>query len=780
MRKLLLLLLFLSTNAFAQIEQWTIQLIDDGTEEEIPMAEVHINDQFDYLSNFDGRVVVDNIPVENVQHIRIEAFGYEVVDVQELPKVRDWRGSGRMIYVFRLVTQAYPEPQTVVIEPVDISVLRSRGRPEESSVSLDVLQPYLITERAQSEIKQTFQQAPGVHVADGSVNIRSGSGWSYGAGSRVLVMLDGMPLISPDAGQAQWNLIPIEAVASIEVLKGAGSALYGTSAMNGIVNVNTLQPTAIPHTDVRMYQGIYDAPAREELKWWDGVRGWTGVQFNHTQFSGSRNQVGWVLAGQAEYDAGYQYDVPDHRGRLFGKLTYETPSRDWKYEVGMSGLWSQNGDALLWNGIDEAYVPLDSQATQTTGFDFILDPKVRYSGGMGVHTLKGRMMVINNNAKSESTNYYNASQLGFLEYNWQEYFGNFILTAGVSGQAGVSNSEVFEGRHDINGQAAFVQTEYRLPMIKFLAGIRYESLQMDNTRWTRPVLRFGVNGGTESTKFRLNYGEGFRFPTMAESFTRTNVGALQVYPNQDLRPESGWSSEIGVRQLFRMGSVKGYVDVAGFWMRYDNMMEFSFGQWGTSGSGLENFGFRSINIGSTEVPGVESSLALDIQLTPKASIKWMGGVTWMQPRPVDSNYVYATYPGVFPWSPDEELSYSSTSSNPESGILKYRYQWLFKSDIQFDYGQFSVGTSLRYNDFMQNVDGIFLDPLFSQFIPGVGESRERNKGGDFLVDLRLKYSVNEAVSVSFIVNNLTNLEYYVRPALAGQMRSFVLQLRYSI
>ena len=43
-----------------------------------------------------------------------------------------------------------------------------------------------------------MEQIPGVNITDGQANIRGGSGWSYGAGSRVLVMVDDMPLISGD------------------------------------------------------------------------------------------------------------------------------------------------------------------------------------------------------------------------------------------------------------------------------------------------------------------------------------------------------------------------------------------------------------------------------------------------------------------------------------------------------------------------------------------------------------------------------------------------------
>ena len=59
-------------------------------------------------------------------------------------------------------------------------------------------------------------------------NIRGGSGWSYGAGSRVLLLVDDIPALQADAGLAQWDDIPVENIAQIEVVKGAASALYGS------------------------------------------------------------------------------------------------------------------------------------------------------------------------------------------------------------------------------------------------------------------------------------------------------------------------------------------------------------------------------------------------------------------------------------------------------------------------------------------------------------------------------------------------------------------------
>ena len=50
----------------------------------------------------------------------------------------------------------------------------------------------------------------------------------------------------------------------------------------------------------------------------------------------------------------------------------------------------------------------------------------------------------------------------------------------------------------------------------------------------------------------------------------------------NLKPEDGWSSEIGVKQAVKIKNWIGYIDVAAFLMQYDDMMEFSFGKWAKS------------------------------------------------------------------------------------------------------------------------------------------------------------------------------------------------------
>ena len=135
----------------------------------------------------------------------------------------------------------------------------------------------------------------------------------------------------------------------------------------------------------------------------------------------------------------------------------------------------------------------------------------------------------------------------------------------------------------------------------------------------KPVFRAGANYQlAEATFLRSSWGQGFRFPSMAEMFISTNYSGIEIYANPELKPETGWSSEIGIKQGLKSGNWIGFLDFAAFIMQYDDMMEFNFGNWGdtinysqdplTGDLIVEGVGFKSVNVGKTRVSGIEFSL----------------------------------------------------------------------------------------------------------------------------------------------------------------------------
>jgi outer membrane receptor protein involved in Fe transport len=284
-----------------------------------------------------------------------------------------------------------------------------------------------------------------------------------------------------------------------------------------------------------------------------------------------------------------------------------------------------------------------------------------------------------------------------------------------------------------------------------------------------PVGRMGLNYRlAKHTHARASFGQGYRFPSVAEKYISTSVSGLTIYPNPELQPETGWSAEIGAKQAFKISNWRGYLDVAGFWQEYKNMMEFTFDYWvpedslknpsaGNLAYLLNNFGAKSINVGKTQIKGVEVTLAGEGKIG-NVNVTVLGGYTYIVP--IDLDY-------------DSALSGGTYNGN----ILKYRYEHTAKCDVQADYKKWSLGLSMRYNSFMKNIDESFQKELFQEvftpifpsyhtnlyILPGLKEYREEHNTGDVVFDARVSYEITKGIRTSIVVNNLLNREYMGRP-----------------
>tara|TARA_B100001029_G_C14592668_1_gene199809 strand:+ start:11 stop:481 length:471 start_codon:yes stop_codon:yes gene_type:complete len=142
------------------------------------------------------------------------------------------------------------------------------------------------------------------------------------------------------------------------------------------------------------------------------------------------------------------------------------------------------------------------------------------------------------------------------------------------------------------------------------------------------------------------------------------------------------------------------------------------------------------------------------------------------------NTYYAGSNGIIIDTITEYLTYSNSSS--DTSVLKYRYKHIAKLDAELTYNKFSLGGSFRYNDFMKNIDAAFVSPLLEGYIPDIVEARNQFINGDFIVDLRSSYQINEIAKISLIINNLLNREYMSRPADMKPPRTIALQCNIKI
>lgn len=145
----------------------------------------------------------------------------------------------------------YMNIKTNLLGDVVVSAGRFEQKLSDVTVSMDLLKAGDIAKQAPTDLSSTLNTMPGVDINDKQPSIRGGNGWTYGVGSRSLVLVDGMSALSSGNGVINWNIVPLENIEQVEVMKGASSVLYGSSALNGVINIRTKRPGLTPTTSAR-------------------------------------------------------------------------------------------------------------------------------------------------------------------------------------------------------------------------------------------------------------------------------------------------------------------------------------------------------------------------------------------------------------------------------------------------------------------------------------------------------------------------------------------------
>lgn len=643
----------------------------------------------------------------------------------------------------------------------------------EVTVSLEILSPDLIESTSKLTLDDALQKVPGVTIIDGQANIRGGSGFSQGAGSRVLLLMDDIPILQADAGFPQWDDVPIEIIEQVEVVKGASSALYGSSALNGIVNVRTAYAKSEPITKASVFSTVHLSPKREEIKWWDGssTPRAIGASFSHRQ---KIKKVDLVLGSYYLNDESPRKDVY----RKFGRFNFNVRHRATdRLTYGLSGNLNVGGSGsyFYWSGLDNAYVGDTTTLATRKRFRYNLDPSLTYyDKNDNRHRVQARFYnVDNDNDRNQS----NQSQLYYGEYQFQKRFeaSDLVLTTGIVANGTRVDAELY-GDTTFTSQnfAGFLQLDKKFfDRLNASLGFRYESNLLSNPGFSyvdnnvlkviapseeqeaRPVFRLGLNyQAGEATYFRASWGQGYRYPTIAEKFIFTNAGGFFIQPSPALGSETGWSSEIGLKQGYRLGGFEGFLDLTAFYMKYENMIEFNW----------TGTGFQSLNIGGTNISGIEITLAGKGKLG-SIPFRLLTGYNYIDPKFDDFN-------------PDEITAGTTAGNNAlgsssKENVLKYRFRSTFKFDGEIELGKLRLGAESFYYSNLEAVDALFLF-----FIPGLNDYRVANTGGAWVHNIRIAYQHDEQLKASFILGNIANNEYTIRPALLEAPRNVTLRVDY--
>ncbi|KAA3620927.1 MAG: TonB-dependent receptor [Bacteroidetes bacterium] len=759
---LLSALLLVSMTLLGQKATITGKVVDGKTSETLIGATVLLNTGVGTTTDFDGSYSLETDPGEyelTIGYLGFESYTEKITLTagQKITIDVELGGEATLLQTATVTSGKYEKPLGEV------------------TVSLAVMKPDLLESTSKPSIDQFLEKIPGVTMIDGQANIRGGSGFSQGAGSRVLLLMDDVPILQADAGYPNWDDVPIENIEQIEVVKGAASALYGSSALNGIVNVRTAYARAEPETKVSAFYTAYLSPEDENLKWWgDTLQPYQmSATLSHKRKIGKKTDL--VLGGFYTNRESYNKDTYKEYGRANLSLRHRMTDR-LVFGLNANINYGRAGSFFYWKGSENLFEGTPSTITNRQRNRYNIDPTVTFfDKGENRHRFLGRFYHVNNDNDSNQSN---KSNLFYGEYQFQRKHKSIDLvsTAGIVFSGTNVDAELY-GDTTFTSQnvAAYLQLDKKFgDRLNLSAGFRYEYNVLNNPGFdypqgtvapsreeeSLPVMRFGASyKATEGTFVRASIGQGYRFPTVAEKFIFTDVGGFFIVPNPDLTSETGWSAEIGLRQGFKLGSLNGFVDLAAFVMNYQNMMEFN----------LDNsaFGFRAVNIGDTSTKGWEATLAGKGKIGP-VNMQFLTGYTYIDPRFLEFDN---SRPG--PGEEETVAQINANNSSSEENILKYRSRHSAKFDLEANFKGFTLGYAILYNSNQEAVDA-----FFNVFLPGIAKFREDHNNGFTVMNARAAFNFTDNLKFSVLMGNITNILYTQRPGLLEAPRNMTVRLDY--
>jgi outer membrane cobalamin receptor len=641
------------------------------------------------------------------------------------------------------------------ISQIVISANKTEQKVAELTVSMDILKSADFLKTHITDARELINKTTGIEVLDGQASIRGGSGFSYGVGSRVLALIDGLPVLSPDAGSIKWQFLPLENISQVEIIKGASSVLYGSSALNGIINFRTADATNIPVTQFFAETGIYGKPENKIRVWWTTPRFFSTVSFSHLQKIGKTDLgIGINLLN----DNGYRKFNDEKLARISLRLKHHNEKiKGLTYGLNINSGYTAKRDFILWeNSVSGALKQDTSTVSLLHGSFLAIDPYISIDkNGRFKHDLRIRLQSSKNRfpvRDKNNSDAYSAYAEYQLHYKLSEVFN---ISTGLSENC-IKVLSNFFGNHQGTNTAGFAQLETTpVHRLKMVAGWRIEQNSLDSKNdKIVPIFRTGINWqAADYTFIRASFGQGYRYPSIAEKYATTTLGTVKIFPNPFVQPESGWSSEAGIKQGIKIGQTSGQADLSLFFSQNSNLIEYPFGSYPDPITGISYFGFRADNVEQSRVYGYELEYDLN-RAYGDFHTTLSGGYTYIYP-----------------------VEFNKTTLKNTDIYLKYRRKHSAKIILNTAYKKVDLGLSFYARSKILNIDDVFLNELTRESIlPGFYDYWTGHNTGYFMMDGNLGYSINKVLTISVAIKNITNTEYMGRPGDVQPQRNFSLRL----
>ncbi len=448
--------------------------------------------------------------------------------------------------------------------------------------------------------------------AGGTINMR---GFYGGMSSHHLVLIDGVPQNKGEDKLVDWDLIPVDNIERIEVLRGSASTLYGDNAMSGVINIITKKPSDAPHAAASFSYGTYN------------------TQNYASYLSGTFNRMGYYLGLSSRLTTGFREHSDYENIQVYGKSNYSINdahnlrfSFDYSAKTQGTFPWALSEAQIAQNRRQaKPGTENDSNGANKFNIDFTHHWDLGTSSDLETvfyYRFEGRGSFYTSGATQETTGEQiraeNTFGLPIRLKTVSEIFGmdhSFVI--GIDLERNDFGYEKYNAPYQQRGAlqsdygvkrdkiGPYLQDEIKLSdSLRLIAGVRYDRVLFDfddritasnskTEKMSKVTPRCGlVYMYQKDSNLYANYAQAFRTPTIGQMFTYSGTSA-----NPDLKPEEATNYEIGLHHRFNE-FLKTNVSL--YWMELDNEIWF------------DNATSKYQNCGKTSHKGIETGLDFKI------------------------------------------------------------------------------------------------------------------------------------------------------------------------
>lgn len=754
----LLFFILISDNIYAQVSLEG-KVIDEVTNSVISLATIQLNKDgtkefLQIHSEISGYYKFPNL-TDGLYEIKVTCIGYK--NFKSKVFIEAFKSKSLDIFL---------EHAEIEIEKINVTSTKTEITLQQTPSSISIVSADEIRKKNILTFDNVLEQVQGVtlHRSSGinvnSLSIRGSSDVAGGGiGNRVLLLLDGRPSLTGDSKGALWSLIPVSIIERTEVVKGAFSSLYGSSAIGGVINVITKKPTYKSFTGINFNYGFFEK-LNDSLRFSNNLQSFSGGDIIH---SNTYKKFSYLLslnyknsdghAQQTEYDfysgiGKFTYDVLSNRD-LEVTLQYSKSNsgfpRYWKKDAGSFAEPYKVADHYLGDKIKketQSYdlfyraIPNASSKYTTRFYYYYLNSNSFYNPNNPVSlqfadTGKGLNTYINS---------YNIGNITQVDHQLGKY--NYLIS-GFDFQMNIVKSqpqEILYGDQQMNNVGIFVQDQIKFirdkfdnPILESTFGARVDfSKVVSGVKSFQISPKFSIvyspdteNDFIKNTAYRFLIGRAFRAPSIAEIYFKKELfGGFDFLYNPNLKPEEMFSAEVGFRKQFK---ARFTTDFSLFFNKYENLIQYV-----NVGNSL--YGpFQVQNIANSQIKGFEFYIDYNSEIK-----------LFQNPMKYFFNVSY-TY-----------LNARDLSANRANDFLPYKPT-----------NNFSFTTNLNYSGFNFNVNGRYLSDIEEVLFYKLEEPESY-----FLLNLKLSKDITKKISFFVAVNNLLDESYQELERIQAPNRNF--------